>query len=298
MAKGTKEDVDYRANRRKRIKKMIVTLAILLFLLPIVLSIVMMIRVMQLEEKLDAVIAKRPIPVEADASPGVVKAEEKKNVISQSTVETDKVEEAKRVYLTFDDGPSRETKEILDVLKEKGVKATFFTIGRDDKFSMSMYKRIVKEGHTLGMHSYSHIYKEIYGSLDGFKKDYKRISKLLEQATGEKSKFYRFPGGSSNSINQFPITEYASYLTEQGVTYLDWNVIAANGTTDNVTKQEMVQSVMDGVSRYDTSIVLMYDSADKKKTADALGSIIDELMANGYEILPIDEETVPLHHAE
>ncbi len=295
MKEGAKEESDYRAKRRKRIKKIIVTIFILLFLLPIFLSIFLMVRVSQLEKKLDAVIANKKPAIETEANTSVVKAEEKKDVVSGSAVEVQ--DEVKRVYLTFDDGPSKQTKRVLDILKKKDVKATFFSIGRDDAYSKGIYKRIVKEGHTLGMHSYSHIYKEIYGSLDGFKKDFKKISDHMYKITGVRPNIYRFPGGSSNSVIPFPVEEYESFLQEQGVVYQDWNVIAANGTTDNVSKEDMVRSVMDGVARYDTSIVLMYDSADKKMTADALGDIIDQLKAEGYEILPLDADVVSIHHS-
>lgn len=295
LAKDTKDDLDYRKKRIKRIKKIIIALCMVLIILPIVLSIFLLCRVIRLEHKMETIISENGLEAGNDGlETDIVKAEEKKGSASGSAVET---EEPKKVYLTFDDGPSKETKKVLDILKKKEVKATFFTIGREDEFSQNMYKRIVKEGHTLGMHSYSHIYKEIYGSIEGFKSDYKKISEYLQKITGVKSVFYRFPGGSSNSINQFPIADYTAFLSEEGVTYMDWNVIAANGTTDHVSEEDMVKSVMDGVSRYDTSIVLLYDSADKKMTAKSLEAIIDNLKAEGYQILPIDENTVPLHHS-
>lgn len=295
MAEDTKEDINFRKKRVQRIKKIILVICVVLFVLPIILSVFLLCRVRHLEHKIDTIISENNLEAGSEESSGdIVKAEEKKNAVSPGSV---KAEEAKKVYLTFDDGPSRETEKVLDVLEKKGVKATFFSIGRDDDFSKSMYKRIVKEGHTLGMHSYSHIYKEIYGSLEGFKKDFQKISKLLYEVTGVRPVFYRFPGGSSNSVNQFPVEEYSAFLSGQGVTYMDWNVIAANGTTDNVTKEEMVQSVMDGVARYDTSIVLLYDSADKKMTAKSLEAIIDSLQAGGYEILPLDYNTIPVHHS-
>ncbi len=290
-----KEDKNYRAKRRKMIKRIIVTFCILLLLLPIFLSIFLMVRVSRLEKKLDAVIAEKQPAVETEANTGVVKAEEKKEVVSSSAIQAE--DDVKRVYLTFDDGPSKQTKRVLDILKEKDVKATFFCIGRDDEYSKGIYKRIVKEGHTLGMHSYSHIYQDIYGSLDGFKKDFHKISDFMYETTKVRPSIYRFPGGSSNSVVPFSIEEYAAFLQEQGVVYQDWNVIAANGTTDNVTKEEMIRSVMDGVARYDTSIVLMYDSVDKKMTADSLGDIIDQLKAAGYEILPLDSNVVSIHHS-
>lgn len=295
MAKDTKDNLDFRKKRIKRIKKIIIALCVVLIILPIVLSIFLFCRVIRLEHKMETIISENGLEAGNDGlETDIVKAEEKKESVSGPAVEA---EEPKKVYLTFDDGPSKETKKVLDILKKKEVKATFFTIGRDDEFSQSMYKRIVDEGHTLGMHSYSHIYKEIYGSIDGFKADYKKISEYLQKITGVKSVFYRFPGGSSNSVNQFPLADYTAFLDEEGVTYMDWNVIAANGTTDNVSEEDMVRSVMDGVSRYNTSIVLLYDSADKKMTAKSLEAIIDNLKAEGYEILPIDENTVPVHHS-
>lgn len=295
MADDTKDDLYYRRKRVKRIKRMILALGVILILLPIVLSIILFCKVRSLENKLEVIISENQLEEQThQASAGVVKAEEKKTPVSPAAVEE---EVPKKVYLTFDDGPSRQTEKVLDVLKKKNVRATFFMIGREDEYSESLYKRVVSEGHTLGMHSYSHRYKEIYGSLEGFQNDFNKISEHLFDITGVRSVFYRFPGGSSNSINQFPIKEYTKFLEDQGVTYMDWNVLAANGTTDNVTKKEMVRSVMDGVAKYDTSVVLLYDSEDKKMTAKSLEDIIDSLQAGGYEILPMDENTEPIRHA-
>ena len=201
------------------------------------------------------------------------------------------------IALTFDDGPSKETEKILDILKKRQVKATFFSIGRDDAFSKKMYQRIVKEGHTLGMHSYSHQYKEIYQSMDAFQADYERISNCLTAATGIKPLYYRFPGGSTEVTEKLQMTDLDAYFNAQGASYFDWNVIAANNTTDDVSVNKMVDSVMNGVALYDTSIVLMYDSVDRKMTAKSLDSILDYLLKNGYEILPIDENTIPIHHS-
>lgn len=302
MAQEIQVISDRRKKRVKRIKNFIVTMCVILLLLPTFLSIFLFCRMLRLENKVDALMSQKQLETQSgQGTVDVARAEEKHDgekgeeaVTGGALKDEDTV---KKVYLTFDDGPSRETEKVLDILKKKNVKATFFTIGREDDFSKRMYRRIVKEGHTLGMHSYSHIYKEIYGSLEGFQKDFKKISEHLFDITGVKSVYYRFPGGSSNSVNQFPIAEYRSFLEQQGVTYLDWNVIAANGTTDSVTKEEMVKSVLDGVARYDTSIVLLYDSADKKMTAKSLGAIIDRLREEGYELLPIDQNTTPVQHS-
>ncbi len=294
LAEKTKDNIDFRKKRIKRIKKIIIVLGILLFILPVVLSIVLFVRVKKLENKIETIISENKLESGGEeVSMEIVNAKEKE-IVTGSAVEEEKT---KRVYLTFDDGPSKQTERVLNILEKKKVKATFFTIGREDEFSQNIYRRIVKEGHTLGMHSYSHIFKEIYGSLDGFKKDFHRISDYLEKITGVRPVFYRFPGGSSNTVNEIPVEQYTNFLKEQGVEYVDWNVIAANGISDNVTKKDMVRSVMEGVAKYDTSIVLLYDSADKKMTADSLSAMIDSLQAAGYELLPMDDSTIPIHHS-
>jgi len=98
----------------------------------------------------------------------------------------------RKVYLTFDDGPSIYTDEILDILKEYHVKATFFVVGKEDAASQKAIRRIVAEGHTLGMHSYSHKYSELYASREAFQEDFEKERDYLETLTGSKIAFYRF----------------------------------------------------------------------------------------------------------
>ena len=106
-------------------------------------------------------------------------------------------EEIHKVYLTFDDGPSIYTNDILDILDSYNVKATFFVVGKEGTNAEEALQRIVDEGHTLGMHSYSHKYKELYESMDSFTQDFARIRDYIYQATGVESVCYRFPGGRS-----------------------------------------------------------------------------------------------------
>lgn len=298
MAKDTGGIPDKRQKRRKRIKTAIVVMVVTLLVLPLMLSVFLLFRVSRLENRLDELISQSGLQAQKSVeTPDVVEAEAKPEAVSGAAAAVEEPQRAKQVYLTFDDGPSRETEKILDILKEKDVKATFFVIGRDDQFSKKIYKRIVEEGHTLGMHSYSHILTEIYASMDAFQKDFNKLYKLLLGTTGVQPEYYRFPGGSKNTVNQLPIDQYKTFLADQGVSYQDWNVIAANSTADQVSRKEMVKSVLDGVSRYATSIVLLYDSADKKMTAKSLGMIIDRLREGGYELLPIDEGTTPVQHS-
>ena len=126
-------------------------------------------------------------------------------------------EEIHKVYLTFDDGPSIYTNDILDILDSYNVKATFFVVGKEETNAEEALQRIVDEGHTLGMHSYSHKYKELYESMDSFTQDFARIRDYIYQATGVESVCYRFPGGSSNTVSEIDRNEFIGYQDYKGV---------------------------------------------------------------------------------
>ncbi|MDE7062019.1 MAG: polysaccharide deacetylase, partial [Lachnospiraceae bacterium] len=204
--------------------------------------------------------------------------------------------ETHKVYLTFDDGPSSNTAEILDLLAQYNVKATFFVVGKTDEESVAMYKRIVEEGHTLGMHSYSHKYSMIYDSLDNFTADFTQIQNYLYDVTGVDCVYYRFPGGSSNKVSNTDMAEFIGYLNDQGVTYFDWNVASGDATSQAYTAQDLVDNVMQDVVKYKTSVVLMHDADNKDKTVEALGMILEQLQEQGAEVLPIDSDTAVIQH--
>ncbi|MBP5304490.1 MAG: polysaccharide deacetylase [Lachnospiraceae bacterium] len=218
------------------------------------------------------------------------------STLKEDITSSDEKESGPKVYLTFDDGPSENTDRILDILAEYDVKATFFTVGQTDAANESHYKRIVREGHTLAMHSYSHKYSKIYESEAAFKKDYRKISKLLRKYIGNKPLYYRFPGGSSNSVSSVSMKELAAFLDSEGVTYFDWNVASGDADKEPLTAEEIYKNVIDGVKGKDSAVVLMHDLATKGSTVEALPRIIKKLKAEGYVILPIDEKTEPVHH--
>ena len=199
----------------------------------------------------------------------------------------------KHVYLTFDDGPSEVTDEILDILEQYNVKATFFVVGLTDDKSKERYSRIVNEGHTLGMHSYSHKYNEIYNSVEDFDKDFTKLSKLLYDTIGYKPNLYRFPGGSYNKVSKVKIEDLIHYLNEKEMIYYDWNVLNGDATGIDYTKEQMIDNVLNGVAVKKTSIVLMHDDKNKSKTADMLPELLDALISGGAKVLPMDD-TVPL----
>lgn len=201
----------------------------------------------------------------------------------------------KRAYLTFDDGPSKYTDEILDILAENNVKATFFVIGKDETY-YDKYRRIVEEGHTLALHSYSHKYDDIYSSVDNFARDIEELCNLLYDVTGVECIYYRFPGGSSNTVSSVSMSKLIDYVNAQGLVYFDWNVLNGDSISKELTAQELVDNVMEDVVKYDDAVILMHDLEDRHTTVDSLQQLIDELQEAGYEILPIDENTPLIRH--
>ena len=206
------------------------------------------------------------------------------------------IEGTRYVYLTFDDGPSTYTDDILDILAEYDVKATFFVCGKPDAKYTDVYKRIVSDGHTLGMHSYSHKYSEIYSSMDSYKADLDKLRIFLYETTGVWSKYYRFPGGSSNKVSKVPITELVDYLDSSEITFFDWNVSAGDDRA-GATKDTIYANIVNNVPRFKHCIVLMHDAADKRSTVDALPEIIEAIQAmDDTVIVPITDDTLPVQH--
>ncbi|MGN0465223.1 MAG: polysaccharide deacetylase family protein [Lachnospiraceae bacterium] len=215
---------------------------------------------------------------------------------TMSEIKEEKDSVSKKAYLTFDDGPSDNTEKILDILKEKNVKATFFVVGREGENAKKIYQRILAEGNTLGLHSYSHDYDKIYSSIEEYKKDLDKLRKYLKQVTGREIKFYRFPGGSSNSIAKIDLAKCAKYLRENGITYYDWNALNNDAVCFKNTPEILNKEIMKDVKGKNTVMILMHDLHECTTTVDALPSLIDELKTEGYDILPITDKTKPIQH--
>lgn len=211
--------------------------------------------------------------------------------------ESVETEGMRNVYLTFDDGPSEHTGEILDILKAYEVKATFFVVGKPEERYEKEYRRIVEEGHTLGMHSYSHKYDEIYASLDNYKDDLSRLQEFLYEMTGVWSRYCRLPGGSSNTVSRVDMHEVIEYLEGQDITYFDWNVESGDTTSGKISAKRLVENCMDKIGSLRNAVVLMHDAADKDSTVLALPELIERIKElDDTQILPITDDTVPIHH--
>lgn len=203
----------------------------------------------------------------------------------------------RKVYLTFDDGPSSNTGRILDILAEYDVKATFFVVGKEDEKYRALYNRIVEEGHTLGMHSYSHKYDEIYQSVDSYAQDLSRLQEFLYDTTGVWCRYCRFPGGSSNTVSSVDMNELIAYLDEQDITYFDWNVASGDASSSYISADAILYNCMQQIPKFNECVVLMHDASNKNTTVQALPALIEKIQAmEDTIIVPITEDTELIQH--
>lgn len=199
------------------------------------------------------------------------------------------------IYLTFDDGPSYLTNEILDILDREGIKATFFVCGANEST-----KRAYNSGHTIGLHSNTHNYSYIYTSSDNYFNDLNNISDKVFNVINIRSNIIRFPGGSSNTISRKYNRGIMSYLTAQvvnrGYNYFDWNVDSNDAGSDINNSSNIYYNVINNVSHNRSNVVLMHDSANHRATVNALSDIIRYGKNNGYTFKAIDDNTPIIRH--
>lgn len=308
------------ADRRKRVrflKRFIVISLVISILLPTVLCVILFTRVGYLEKKLVQLegtlmdIHKELISTKAGQQDLTDEKTDDEDVeavladtvlISQKPGETEanqlleKNPNIRKVYLTFDDGPSSNTDDILDILSEYGVKATFFVVGKESEWAQEMYQRIVDEGHTIGLHSYSHVYEDIYASKDAYVDDLLKLQDYVYTVTGVKSKYVRFPGGSSNKVSRTDMKELIRYLRDEGMTYYDWNV-SSKDAEGKLNSTQVVENALNGIEKSNTIIILFHDAASKHSTVEALPILIEEIQAmENTVLLPISDDTVPVQH--
>ena len=216
----------------------------------------------------------------------------------QVTVIVDEDMNRRIVYLTFDDGPSANTKNILKILKKYDAKATFFVTGANEKYD-DLMKDEYDDGHTVALHTFSHNYAQIYSSVDDYFADLQKISDLVEKQTGEKSYLVRFPGGSSNSISanytEGIMTELTELLPEKGYQYFDWNVSSGDASADDVPAETLIANSTSSDAQH--IIILMHDTEAKSTTVEALPAIIEYYQAKGYEFKALEIDSYAAHHA-
>ncbi len=202
-------------------------------------------------------------------------------------------------YLTFDDGPSEYTEEILDILDYYDVKATFFVIYHKDM--ADKYKAIVDRGHTIALHTYTHNYKKVYRSEKAFFNELTSISDYIYSVTGVRTKIIRFPGGSSNTVSNYYCRDIMKTLKKsvpaRGYVYHDWNVDSGDAAATNLAPEKLLANVQARLNKYRKPDILMHDTgASKRTTVDTLPAIIEYIYSQGYTMDKLTLDSYAVHH--
>lgn len=202
----------------------------------------------------------------------------------------------KTIYLTIDDGPSENTAQVLDILDRYGCKATFFVVGHNEEY-FPMIAEAYRRGHTIGMHTYSHDYAQVYSSPEAYFADLEAISNVVREQIGYVPCFIRFPGGSSNEISAdyTPgiMTQLADDVQKRGFQYWDWNISVGDG--DEHTTEEIVGYGTEPLEA-ENIVLLCHDSATKQTTVEALPAIIEHYQGLGYSFEALDRTSWVCHH--
>ena len=197
-----------------------------------------------------------------------------------------KHQDNKRVFLTFDDGPSTSvTPYILDLLSQQNVKATFFVLGSKVEANPDLVKREYDEGHYIANHGYSHKYSEMYSSTQNVLDEYNKTNDLIKNAIGNENYntlVFRFPGGSSGGPYNDLKQEAKELLKQNGIASVDWNALTNDAAGAN-TKEKIMENFYNTVQNKTSIVILMHDAPDKILTYECLPEIIQYFKDNGYE---------------
>ena len=212
----------------------------------------------------------------------------------------------KVMYLTIDDGPSELTEQYLDLFDKYNVKATFFVTGHDPNY-YHVIQDAYNRGHTIGLHSMTHEYSQVYSSEEAFFKDLDEVGKVVEDQIGFVPCFIRFPGGSSNAVSEdySPglMPKLVKDVVARGYQYYDWNLDTGDGAGyDTAQILANATEASPGTWEFDASVdmnlmLLCHDSATKQSTLEALPTIIEFYQSRGYSFEAIDRDTWVCHHA-
>lgn len=201
--------------------------------------------------------------------------------------ELEREKNLKIAYLTFDDGPStKSTPAILDILKEEGVKATFFVQGQNVSYYPDIFKRIYEEGHGIGHHSYSHDYKYLYASTNNFMNDIYKTEEAMQKVLGEdfKTNLLRLPGGAFGPKKQ----HYVNVAASKGYTNYNWNALNGDAEGHGLPASHLLNRLKNTVGNQRKVIILMHDTNAKASTVESLPGAIKYLKDKGYEFRTLD----------
>ena len=194
--------------------------------------------------------------------------------------------DTKRVFLTFDDGPSPVTPKILDILKQENIKATFFVLGSNVDARQDIIKRMYDEGHYIANHGYSHIYSQIYASPQAVLDEYNACNDKVKNAIGVpeyNSHLFRFPGGLAGGKYAEIKQQARELLSQNNILNVDWNALTGDAETNNLSVDFELSRLSQTICNKNSVVILMHDAVAKSVTADALPQIISSLKEQGYE---------------
>ena len=194
------------------------------------------------------------------------------------------------MYLTFDDGPSAEnTNAVLDILAEKNIKATFFVVGKNVEKHPEVARRIVQEGHTIGIHSNTHDYNVIYESVESYLEDFEAACSIVKEVTGVEPVLFRFPGGSINSYNEKVYKDIIQEMTDRGYIYFDWNASLEDAVKKS-TPEQLIENAVESTLGRKRVVMLAHDVV--YNTTLCLEELIDRLPEYRMEALTEDVEPI------
>lgn len=196
------------------------------------------------------------------------------------------------VYLTFDDGPSVLTANLLYYLRQENVKATFFVVPERTELCYSMLKEISDAGHSIGIHSASHDYEKIYASVDAFLDDYNEAYQMIVEATGKAPEIYRFPGGSINDYNSDTRNEIIEEMNRRGFTYFDWNV--DSNDWQGIGWTELYTDTLNAAEELTSPVILFHNTGDRDNTILVIEDVIKALKNKGYKFGCLTQKTKPV----
>lgn len=196
------------------------------------------------------------------------------------------------IYFTFDDGPSQYTYSFLEYLKKHNVKATWFVVPSREQWNMDALKAIADQGHTIGVHSYTHDYKKIYASVEAYLEDFHEAWSIIREATGQTPQLFRFAGGSNNDFNVDTRDAIIKEMTRRGFRFYDWNV--DSGDVDGATWQDMYNSIPRDCRNLKRPIILMHDSAGTKNALYVFEDVLKLLIGEGYKFDALQNDTQPI----
>ena len=209
----------------------------------------------------------------------------------------------KIAYLTFDDGPSKNTEKILEILAKDNITATFFVTGPSYYLKDTLLKKIIESGHEIAIHSYEHNYNYIYSSKENYMKDFEKCKNWIKTVTGITPSLYRFPGGSSNTIaSKSLIKEIISNLERKGYTHADWNVDTLDSYVKN-DSDKIISNALSAISKNENNkhyyqTILMHDDINKYGTIDALPTLIEKLIYKGYTFETLSKDSHIIKHVK